>query len=100
MKDSAHDLPNSPENQFARFFPPILGVNESTLSVSLSLSLSLSSRLCVLLFSGVCELASNVFVALDETCGKVMPRGRVGGVFELSLSRLLKLCEGLGMRCE
>lgn len=77
---------------------PILGVNESTLSVSVSLSLSLPllSRLSVLLFLGMCGLTSNVFceldvVTLEEARGKVMPRGRAGGIPGLGLSRSRKL---------
>lgn len=89
-------LPNSPENQLARFFPPMLGVKESTLSVSLSLSLSLCEKLSALLLSGVCGLASNAFCELDlvtlgEARGKVMPRARTGDVPELGLSRPWKL---------
>jgi hypothetical protein len=86
LAEQTHDLPNSPENQFARCLLVILGVKLMILSVSVSLSFFLSP-------SGECD-------------GTVLLRERLGIAKAISLCRLRKLVpfvvreEGVGVGVE
>lgn len=80
-------LPSKPEIQLARFFPLILGVNDSTLSASLSL---------FIVRSGV-RASSFATEGGRGSDGIVLPRGREFAVWGLALCLLRRLNDDRGV---